>query len=759
MEGFPSFSPSFSSLLPSLASGDATGVGWKGERKIEIDSESTPILRMSLPHSPSSMAEEEGSGLTAVAIDKDKNSHSAVKWAVDNLLISNSSQIILVHVRNQSLQSQDVGTSYREDGPIEAELQKFFLPYRGFCARKGIQAKEVVLHDIDVPNTLVDYIKSNSIENIVLGASSHSSFIRKFRNPDVPTSLLRSAPESCAVYVISRGKVQYSRPANQAQTPAENLDTPKVKSLKGVNSSPKLALDSPNSEQTSQSVLSLMSSGSEGTDRTSFDRISDSIKASPRTKCKLNDEIASPRISFGSDGSQTSEYSRVSESDEKSARISKSSASFSCRSQRSLEGEMRRLHNELKKATELHSIVSKEAAATKQREKELQEKEERRLEKLRRAEGTERPKTEAAMEAAQLAELLADLAAQKKELAEMKAKLEAEEEKRKLDLLAHKKSMYRRYSMNEIELATDYFEESLKIGEGGYGPVFRSMLDHTSVAIKILRPDLSQGQKQFQQEIEVLSSIRHPNLVLLVGACPEFGCLIYEYMENGSLEDRLFRKDNTPPIPWQTRFRIAAEIATGLNFLHQSKPQPLVHRDLKPGNILLDRNYVSKIGDVGLARLVPPSVADSVTQYHLTAAAGTFCYIDPEYQQTGMLGVKSDLYSFGVVLLQMITARRPVGLAIQVQQAIEKGTLQEVLDPTVPAWPMKEALLFAKLALQCCELRKKDRPDLATVLLPELKRLRDFGAEHEKIVGDPCSYNSGPEMEIHSHQVSDLMTV
>lgn len=102
-------------------------------------------------------------------------------------------------------------------------------------------------------------------------------------------------------------------------------------------------------------------------------------------------------------------------------------------------------------------------------------------------------------------------------------------------------------------------------------------------------------------------------MVLLLGACPEYGCIVYEYMSNGSLEDRLLQRGNSKPLYWQHRFRIAAEIGTGLLFLHQTKPEPLVHRDLKPGNILLDRNFVSKISDVGLARLVPPSVADTVT--------------------------------------------------------------------------------------------------------------------------------------------------
>lgn len=219
-------------------------------------------------------------------------------------------------------------------------------------------------------------------------------------------------------------------------------------------------------------------------------------------------------------------------------------------------------------------------------------------------------------------------------------------------------------------------------------------------------------------------------MVLLLGACPEYGCLVYEFMANGSLEDRLFCRGNTPPLSWQLRFKIAAEIGTGLLFLHQSKPEPLVHRDLKPANILLDRNFVSKISDVGLARLVPPSVAENVTQYHMTSTAGTFCYIDPEYQQTGMLGVKSDIYSLGIMFLQLITARSAMGLTHHVGRAIEKGTFAQMLDPSVPDWPIEEALSFAKLSLKCAELRRKDRPDLAKVVLPELNRFRALAEDN-----------------------------
>ncbi|XP_051151140.1 U-box domain-containing protein 34-like [Andrographis paniculata] len=342
----------------------------------------------------------------------------------------------------------------------------------------------------------------------------------------------------------------------------------------------------------------------------------------------------------------------------------------------------------------------------------------------------EKAKCRAAIKAAERAKKIAEREAQRRILAEQRAKREAEEKIRALDNLSNNDARYRKYSIEEIHTATKKLSDSMKIGEGGYGPVYRGKLDHTPVAIKVLRSDALQGRKQFHQEVEVLSCMRHPNMVILMGACPEYGCLVYEFMDNGSLEDRLFRKGNSPPIPWGIRFKVASDIATALLFLHQAKPKPLVHRDLKPANILLDHNYTCKLSDVGLARLVPPKVADAVTQYRMTTAAGTFCYIDPEYQQTGKLGTKSDIYSLGVTLLQIITARPPMGLTHLVDSAIKDGTFASLLDPEVHDWPVPEALAFAELAMKCAELRKKDRPDLANEILPELNRLKEFRMKH-----------------------------
>jgi len=224
-------------------------------------------------------------------------------------------------------------------------------------------------------------------------------------------------------------------------------------------------------------------------------------------------------------------------------------------------------------------------------------------------------------------------------------------------------------------------------------------------------------------QISVLSQLRHPHVVLLLGACPENGCLVYEYMENGSLDCHISPKKGKPSLSWFIRFRIIYETACGLAFLHNSKPEPIVHRDLKPGNILLDRNFVSKIGDVGLAKLMSDEAPDSVTVYRNSIIAGTLYYMDPEYQRTGTIRPKSDLYAFGIIILQLLTARHPNGLLFCVEDAVKRGCFEDMLDGSVKDWPIAEAKELARIAIRCSQLKCRDRPDLSTQVLPALKRI------------------------------------
>ncbi|AQK96214.1 lycopene epsilon cyclase1 [Zea mays] len=588
-----------------------------------------------------------------VAIDRDRNSQLAVKWVVDHLL-SGASHIVLLHVAVHYHTTHGFAMVETTQGALEAEMKEIFVPYRGFFNRNGVEVSEVVLEEADVSKAILGYITANKIQSIALGGANRNAFTKKFKNADVPSTLMKCAPDYCNIYVVAKGKSVNVRLAKCGVPP--------------MHTGADIASDT---DSLRESVL-YMRRGSRG--------------HLPRV---------TPDAWRSIDGRTPPELSTRPLFRE---RLLSSSA------QRDTEAEMRRLRLEEARNAEEAALAVAEM---------------------------EKAKCRAAMEAAEAAQRLADLEAQRRRNAEVRARREADEKVRALDAISNHDFRYRKYHIDEIEMATERFSDELKIGEGGYGPVYRASLDHTPVAIKVLRPDAHQGRKQFLQEVEVLSCIRHPNMVLLLGACPEYGCLVYEYMDHGSLEDRLFRRGGTPPLAWAQRFRIAAEIATALLFLHQTKPEPLVHRDLKPANILLDRNYVSKISDVGLARLVPPSVADNVTQYRLTATAGTFCYIDPEYQQTGKLGVKSDIYSLGVLLLQVVTARPPMGLTHHVEKAIDAGTFEQMLDITVKDWPVEEALGYAKLALKCTEMRRRDRPDLATVILPELNRLRNLGHAYE----------------------------
>ncbi|XP_011031475.1 PREDICTED: U-box domain-containing protein 35 [Populus euphratica] len=746
----------------------------------------------------------EGKGLVAVAVDKDKGSQNALKWTMENLL-SKGQTVVLIHVFSKSSSSSSSFVTRKQQ--LEKMAKDLFLAFRCYCTRKDVRCLDVALESTDIAKAITEYVAHAAIETLVLGTPSRSGFMRKFK-ADVPSTVSRGAPDFCTVYAVSKGKVSSMRNASRAapfvsplldqiknqqnekiliQNPIYGLllteRTASVNHHISVDENFSLgfwllwlAYDSICSKANLNTIVgnnrSPFGTGRYGHSVRSFaDLMSEtdiSFVSSSRpstdrmssTTYDFMDSGLAPRLSTSSATSFASIHSgpksvgHNSQQGLSSVSHDSGGTSFSgsTHSLDGMESEMRRLKLELKQTMEMYSEACREALTAKQKATELNRwriEEERRLGEARFSEEAalsiieqERARCREAIEAAEAAKRKAEIEAQRRVNIE-KALKEAAQTKKSKGNLSYNDIRYRRYSIEEIEEATQYFSESKKIGEGGYGPVYKCYLDHTPVAVKVLRPDAAQGRSQFQREVEVLSLIRHPNMVLLIGACPEYGILVYEHLAKGSLEDCLFKRGNTPALSWQIRFRIAAEIATGLLFLHQTKPEPLVHRDLKPGNILLDNNYTSKIGDVGLARLVP-ATAENVTQYYMTSAAGTFCYIDPEYQKTGMLGVKSDVYSLGIMLLQIITARPPMGLTHIVEQAIENGAFKEVLDPDVPDWPVEEALIYARLALQCAELRRKDRPDLGTEVLPELNKLRDFAEENMNYLYFAGSFGPSP---------------
>ncbi|XP_073356621.1 U-box domain-containing protein 33 isoform X1 [Aegilops tauschii subsp. strangulata] len=269
------------------------------------------------------------------------------------------------------------------------------------------------------------------------------------------------------------------------------------------------------------------------------------------------------------------------------------------------------------------------------------------------------------------------------------------------------------FSYTEIEEATDNFDDSKKIGSGGCGTVYKGFLRHTTVAIKKFNREGTTGDKEFNDEVETLSRMRHPNLVTLIGVCREAKALVFEFLSNGSLENCLQGEHQREPLSWRMRIRIAADICTGLIFLHSNKPKGIAHGDLKPDNVLLDNSFVCKLADFGISR--PLDLTNTtVTPYHRTnQIKGTMGYMDPGYIASGEITAQYDVYSFGVVLMRLLTGKSPLGLPNEVEAALSNDMLQDIIDTSAGEWPTEYTEELARLALRCCRYERKERPNLA----------------------------------------------
>ncbi|GJP60285.1 hypothetical protein CLOP_g17494, partial [Closterium sp. NIES-67] len=288
---------------------------------------------------------------------------------------------------------------------------------------------------------------------------------------------------------------------------------------------------------------------------------------------------------------------------------------------------------------------------------------------------------------------------------------------------------FKQYTLEELQAAMDHFWPNNICGEGSYGVVYKGWLDGQAVAIKQLKnPDAKAALDEIEREVEVQKRIDHPNAVRLLGYCMEDRSLVYEFLSNGSLEDRMLCVGGTPPLMWPERCRIAMEVAAGLQHLHTRKP-PIVHRDVKPANVLLDDNFTAKLGDVGLARLMGDLAPGHSHVVRKSVIVGTEHYVDPEYlcARRGYLGPKSDVYSFGIVLLQMLVGDVPNPRRIDA--AVEKEELAVLLDPRAGEWPPNLAMDLANLGLWCAEMDRRDRPDLTEEVIPALLEICEAAAE------------------------------
>ncbi|CAI8595827.1 unnamed protein product [Vicia faba] len=699
--------------------------------------------------------------VVALAIKGNKKSKYVVQWTLNKFVPEGMIIFKLIHVHagiigvptpmgNYLPISQvrtDVAAAYKKE--MEWKTHQMLLPFKKMCEERKVHVDLVVIESDDVASTVAEEVTKDAITKLVVGASSGGLF--KSKHKGMSAKISACTPRYCTVYAVSKGnlsirpsdmqvdesitddtsEISFSSSSSSNYTSTTQTDSGSVASYAALHSS-SLATQR---FQALSSLNQTLLSTAPGSNEASHSR-GQSIDLG-----RENVATSSARNSdFGRALSRASSYRSIASDTElwvtgqSSVKGSPLASRLSSPNrQENFNLELEKLRIELRHAQGMHAVaqtenidasrklseLSKRRSGESMKMKEIIAKEEVAKELARQ----EMEKYEAAArEAAYLKESAEREASERKET-ELKAIRAAKEKEKLEDALSGSTPQYRKFTWDEIVSATSSFSEDLRIGMGAYGMVYECTLHHTTVAVKVLHSAGISQSKQFQQELEILSRIRHPNLLLLLGACPDHGCLVYEYMENGSLEDRLFRKNSTTAIPWFDRFRIAWEIASALSFLHSTKPQPIIHRDLKPANILLGGNLVSKIGDIGLSTILDSD--DLSTMYKDTAPVGTLSYIDPEYQRSGLISTKSDVYAFGLVMLQLLTAKPATALTHVVETAIEGGNLTDILDQKAGSWPFQETLDLARLALSCAELRRRDRPDLLEHVLPALEKLKE----------------------------------
>ncbi|XP_013589968.1 PREDICTED: probable LRR receptor-like serine/threonine-protein kinase At1g51820 isoform X2 [Brassica oleracea var. oleracea] len=280
----------------------------------------------------------------------------------------------------------------------------------------------------------------------------------------------------------------------------------------------------------------------------------------------------------------------------------------------------------------------------------------------------------------------------------------------------------KRFSYSEVMTMTNNFQRIL--GKGGFGIVYYGFVNDTKqVAVKILSHSSSQGYKQFKAEVELLLRVHHKNLVNLVGYCDEGEnmALIYEYMSNGDLKEHMSGTRNRFILNWGTRLKIVSESGQGLEYLHNGCKPPMVHRDVKTTNILLNEHFEAKLADFGLSRSFPIEGETHVS----TVVAGTPGYLDPEYYRTNWLTEKSDVYSFGIVLLEIITnqpvidqSREKPHIAEWVGLMLTKGDIISIMDPTLNGdYDSGSVWKAVELAMSCLNPSSARRPTMSQVVI------------------------------------------
>lgn len=625
-----------------------------------------------------------------------------------------SSELCLVHVHQPSpfiptllgklpaIQANaEVVSVYRREE--KEKMKKLLCTYFNICFNAKVEVSIFVTEAEQVQKGLVDLVVKHGIQKLVIG-SVHDNCMRVKRSSSKANYAVKNAPAFCQIWFICKGRHVWTREATT--DPNCNADNsiagrPRSKSLRYSRSE---CLYNGDNLRFNSSRLSLQSSGMIDCIQNEDTEVDLLLPHSTCNSAGLYDNCYARSSSSHDFASVTSEERRISsDSDYKLAGENlchellkakedsvklKNKVFAELLRRKKLEAEAMQA---IRKVKEIESAYTQEAKVRKEAEDALtsmtQEQERLLEERLELTGELQRTMRNVAVldSRVQEANRRCDEATGELKLIHIsiaslrQEKLRIQKQKMEAELWLERWGSKRQvvgtngnghagfldnspeileFSLFDLQNATCNFSDSFKIVEGGYGCIYKGELLDRTVAIQRLPPHNIQGPSQFQKQVQILGKLRHPHLVNLIGACPEGWSLVFDYVPNGPLQCQLFNKSNITPLSWKIRARIISEISTGLLFLHTSHPV-IVHGDLKPENILLDCDLHCKICDFGISRMLSQETllrCPSFRRY--PEPPGAFPYTDPEYHRTGRLSPKSDLYSFGIVILQLLTGDR-----------------------------------------------------------------------------------------------------
>ncbi|KAK9075793.1 hypothetical protein SSX86_004122 [Deinandra increscens subsp. villosa] len=635
--------------------------------------------------------------------------------------------------------NSDVVCAYRREE--REEMQKLLLDYMSLCSRSKVKACVVTTENDQVRKGIADLVNEYGVQKLVMGAVPENWMNLK-KKSSKSSYVAKNAPPFCQIWFVNKGQLLYTK------QPAENYDLLPPSIHQDSSALRSQSLCYPSAEREQQEIYHPSSSdtcfvpGSTGITRSLRSNTSSesgfSSEHDPRVEeeslCKQLEEVnleaeASRNEAFQELLMRKRLEAQALEADNKvefhlygltlEVKAYESAHAQEVESRRVAEDKLdaaRREHEQLMEqkeltSKELHKVMRNIAIL----ENQVQEA------NCRREESSEELKL--------IQSSIATLKIEK--LTIQRLRFDAEnwldmwKSRGQTGGISCTTLRLMEFSLVDLETATCGFSESFKISHESYGcSLYKGEMLNRTVMIKKLHRNNLQAQQEFQEEVQVVGRLQHKHILSLIGICHEAHAFVYEYTPT-SLESHLTNRTNSYSMSWKTRTRIISEIANALLFLHNSRPEKLLHGNLNPENVVLDSELCCKLCNFRFSKLVNEETfrCRSFRQYSEPYSNGQFLFTDPDVLQTGDFTAKSDVYSFGMIILWLITGSRSAGLANEVRKAVSGSNLASVLDASAGEWSGFVAKRLADLGLRCCESNTADRPVISVVLVKELEQL------------------------------------